>query len=70
MEVKNYTVLKQETIKELNGIAYLMQHDRTKARVLVIGNDDKNKVFNIGFRTPECLILQSILYCADPENFR
>lgn len=52
MEVKNYTVLKEETIKELNGIAYLMQHDRTKARVLVIGNDDKNKVFNIGFRTP------------------
>lgn len=52
MNIKNYTVLKEEQIEELNGTAYLLQHDKTKARVMVVMNDDTNKVFNIGFRTP------------------
>ncbi|MBD8972230.1 MAG: insulinase family protein, partial [Clostridiales bacterium] len=52
VEIKNYTILKQEMIKELNGTAYLLQHDKTKARVLVVQNEDNNKVFHIGFRTP------------------
>lgn len=52
MDIRNYTVLKEEQIEELNGTAYLLQHDKTKARVLLVMNDDTNKVFNIGFRTP------------------
>jgi len=52
LNIKNYTVLKEEKIAEVNGMAYLLTHDRTKARVLVVANDDNNKVFNIGFRTP------------------
>lgn len=52
MEIKNYTVLKEEQIAEVNGTAYLLQHDKTKARVMLVLNDDNNKVFNIGFRTP------------------
>ena len=52
MNIKNYTVLKEEKIAEVNGTAYLLQHDKTKARVLYVKNDDKNKVFYIGFRTP------------------
>lgn len=52
MEIKNYTLLKEEKIEELNGMAYLLQHDKTKARVLLVVNEDTNKVFNIGFRTP------------------
>ena len=52
MNIKNYTVLKKEYIEEVNGDAYLLEHDKTKARVLLVKNDDRNKVFNIGFRTP------------------
>lgn len=52
MNIKNYTLLKEEKIEELNGNAYLLEHDKTKAKVLLVLNDDKNKVFNIGFRTP------------------
>lgn len=52
MNIKNYTVLKKEWIEELNGNAYLLQHDKTKARVMLVRNDDTNKVFNVGFRTP------------------
>ena len=52
MDIKNYTLLKEEEIEEMNGTAYMLEHDRTKAKVLLVLNDDKNKVFNIGFRTP------------------
>lgn len=52
MNIKNYTLIEEEYIEEMNGTAYLLSHDQTKARVLLIKNDDKNKVFTIGFRTP------------------
>ena len=52
MKIPNYTVLKEEKIEEMNGTAYLLKHDKTKARVLLVLNDDTNKVFHIGFRTP------------------
>lgn len=52
MKIQNYTVLKEEKIEEMNGTAYLLTHDKTKARVLLVLNDDTNKVFHIGFRTP------------------
>lgn len=54
MDINNYILLKQENIEELNGSAYLLEHEKTKARVLLVLNDDNNKVFNIGFRTPPC----------------
>lgn len=52
MNVNNYTVLKEEYIEEMNGTAYLLSHDKTKARVMLVKNDDTNKVFTVGFRTP------------------
>lgn len=52
MKIQNYTVRKEEAIEEVNGTAYLLEHDKTKARVLLVLNDDTNKVFHIGFRTP------------------
>lgn len=36
----------------VNAIGYIFRHNKTKARVVVISNDDDNKVFTIGFRTP------------------
>lgn len=49
---KNYTVIKKEALEELDGTGYLLRHNKTGARVVVISNEDDNKVFQIGFKTP------------------
>ena len=51
-QLKAYTVLEKKEIKEQNSLAYLMKHNKTGARVVLMSNDDNNKVFYIGFRTP------------------
>lgn len=51
-ELKAYQIMKEEKLPEVNGMGYLLEHQKTKARVLVIENDDNNKVFTVGFRTP------------------
>ncbi len=50
--MNNYKLVREEQIVEMNGVGYLLEHVNTKAKVFVISNDDNNKVFNIGFRTP------------------
>ena len=47
-----YTLVKKEEIKELNSIGYLLSHNKTKARIALMLNEDNNKVFSVGFRTP------------------
>ena len=47
-----YTVLMQCNIEEINSQGYLLKHNKTGARVALLSNDDDNKVFYIGFRTP------------------
>lgn len=48
---KAFTLVREETIPELNSVAKLYVHKRTGARLLSIINDDENKVFSINFRT-------------------
>jgi hypothetical protein len=50
-DVKMYTLLQNEAVKELNSQAILLEHNRTKAKIFLLSNDDENKVFTIGFRT-------------------
>ncbi len=47
-----YELVHEENLTDLNSLGLLFRHKKTGARVLVISNDDNNKVFNIGFRTP------------------
>lgn len=47
-----YTVEEEQCLNEVNGKGYVLRHKKTGARVVVIENDDNNKVFTIGFRTP------------------
>ncbi len=47
-----YTLEQKQEIKNINGTGYVLRHNKTGARVAVISNEDENKVFNIGFRTP------------------
>ncbi|MDI9471184.1 MAG: insulinase family protein [Bacillota bacterium] len=39
-------------IPEIGSEATLYRHEKTGARLLVLANDDSNKVFGVGFRTP------------------
>lgn len=51
-QLQAYTLLEKKEIKELNSVSYLLKHNKTGARVALLSNDDENKVFYIGFRTP------------------
>lgn len=48
-----YELLKQQRLEALNSDGYVLRHKKTGARVCLIANDDENKVFEIGFRTPQ-----------------
>ena len=50
--LKTYDLIKEEELKGIQSKGYLMRHKKSGARVLLIENDDENKVFSIGFRTP------------------
>ncbi len=47
-----YKLLQVNDLQEYNGVGFVLEHNKTKARVSVVVNDDENKVFAIGFRTP------------------
>lgn len=51
-DLTTYQILEKRTIKDLNSVSYLLKHKKTGARVALLSNDDENKVFYIGFRTP------------------
>ena len=51
-QVKGYQILSQKFLKEMNSIGVVLEHKKTGARVFAVMNDDENKVFSIGFRTP------------------
>jgi len=47
-----YEVIEKRQIDDINSMSYLLRHKKTGARIALLGNDDENKVFYIGFRTP------------------
>ena len=47
-----YELIKEERIEELKSDAFLFRHIKSGARIAMMSNDDENKVFSIGFRTP------------------
>lgn len=51
-DVKAYELLQTKELKGIHSVGYLLRHKKSGARVLLIENDDDNKVFQIGFRTP------------------
>ena len=51
-DLKAYEVLEQRPIKDLNSEGIVLRHKKSGAKIAVISNDDDNKVFYIGFRTP------------------
>lgn len=51
-DLKEYTLLKDEMIEDIGTRGCLLCHNKSKARIMLLANDDENKVFNIAFRTP------------------
>ena len=48
----NYRFIRAQFIEDINSEVKIYEHIKTGARVACIKNEDKNKVFTIGFRTP------------------
>ncbi len=46
-----YTLLQSERIEDIASDGYLLRHKKSGARILVLQNEDDNKVFHIAFRT-------------------
>lgn len=52
LDMSSYDVINMCELKDINSVGLLCRHKKSGARVVVISNDDDNKVFSIGFRTP------------------
>lgn len=50
---KNYKLLATEVLDDISSTAYTLEHEKTGARVVLLENDDDNKGFIIGFKTPQ-----------------
>ncbi len=51
-DLSAYEIIEKRRIDDLNSESYILSHKKTKARIALLSNDDENKVFYIGFRTP------------------
>ena len=47
----NFKLIKKEELKDIQSTGYYYQHEKTKAQVVIIKNNDKNLVFKINFFT-------------------
>ena len=48
----SYELENAEFVKEVDSFILTLKHKLSGARVLILSNEDNNKVFSIGFRTP------------------
>jgi len=47
-----FKLIEERKLEELNSIGRIFNHEKTGAKLINISNDDDNKVFTIGFKTP------------------
>ncbi|SHH63443.1 insulinase family protein [Clostridium grantii] len=47
-----FKLIEMKEVNEINSLYRLFQHEKSGARLMNLQNDDHNKVFAIGFRTP------------------
>lgn len=51
-KLRAYELVKEEYLDDIKSLGMLFRHKKTDAKIVVLNNDDENKVFSIGFRTP------------------
>ena len=69
-DLQAYEILEKRPIKDLNSEGIILRHKKSGARIAVISNDDDNKVFYIGFRTPPEDSTGVALFCVVLTNIR
>lgn len=55
MDIKkltSYELVQQKSLQDLKTEGYCLLHKKSGAKILILENDDENKVFFVGFRTP------------------
>ena len=52
MNTHGFTLIREESMREVGGAVRLWKHERTGAELLSICNDDEDKSFGVAFRTP------------------
>ncbi|MBE5928745.1 MAG: insulinase family protein [Lachnospiraceae bacterium] len=48
----SYELIFENNLSDIGSMGYLLRHKKSGARISIIANDDENKVFSVGFRTP------------------
>jgi len=51
-DLKAFELLEEKSLDDVHATGYRFLHKKSKAKISIISNDDENKVFYIGFRTP------------------
>lgn len=51
-KLQAYEVKEEKRIQELDSLGMVLEHRKTGAKIFLLSNEDNNKVFYIGFRTP------------------
>ena len=70
-DLSSYEIIEKRWIEDLQSESVLLSHKKTGAKVALLSNQDENKVFYIGFRTPptDSTGVAHILYSAAPGVF-
>lgn len=50
--IPEYELVQEQNLEDVHSKGYLLKHKKSGARVMLLENEDENKVFNIAFRTP------------------
>ena len=67
-----YEVIMEENLTDIHSRGWLLRHKKTGARVMLIENDDENKVFNTAHRLRTAQVWHiswSTVCSADPGSF-
>ncbi len=51
-QLRAYELIEKRQIEDIHSLSYVLRHKKSGARVALLSNEDKNKVFYIGFKTP------------------
>ncbi len=51
---QEYEIVAGEELYDVNSVGLILKHKKSGARVALLTNEDENKLFCIGFRTPPC----------------
>lgn len=51
-DLAEYEILNEHRVEDVQSDGFILRHKKSGARIAVLSNNDDNKVFYIGFRTP------------------